>query len=107
MAMDINDQNFDEEVLKAEGLVLVDFWAPWCGPCKMLGPVVEDLAKEFEGKIKVVKLNVDENPISAGNYEILSIPALKFFKGGQVVNEAVGLLPRQVLVEKIQSLINK
>jgi len=105
--MDINDQNFDEEVLKAEGLVLVDFWAPWCGPCKMLGPVVEDLAKEFEGKIKVVKLNVDENPISAGNYEILSIPALKFFKGGQVVNEAVGLLPRQVLVEKIQSLINK
>lgn len=107
MAMDINDQNFNDEVLKADGLVLVDFWAPWCGPCKMLGPIVEDLAKEFEGKVKVVKLNVDENPVSAGNYEILSIPALKFFKGGQVVNEAVGLLPRQVLVEKIQSLISK
>ncbi|MDD3190665.1 MAG: thioredoxin [Candidatus Pacebacteria bacterium] len=105
MEINITDQNFDQEVLQSDVLVLVDFWAPWCGPCKMMVPIVEEMAKEFEGKIRVRKLNVDENPISAGKYEILSIPALKFFKGGQVVDEMIGLQPKEVLMEKIKDLI--
>lgn len=106
MAIDINEGNFDQEVLKNEGVVLVDFWAPWCGPCKMLGPVLEEIAKEFEGKISVRKVNVDENPNISGTYEILSIPALKFFKKGEIVDEMVGLQPKEVLVAKIKNLIN-
>ena len=107
MELDINDQNFETEVLKAEGLVLVDFWAPWCGPCKMLGPIVEEMAKQFAGKLKILKLNVDENPTTATTYEILSIPAIKFFRGGQVVEEMIGLQPREMLEEKIKNLINQ
>lgn len=103
--MDINDQNFDTEVLRVDGVVLVDFWAPWCGPCKMLEPVVEEVAKEFEGKLKVLKLNVDENPSAATTYEILSIPALKFFQDGKVVDEMIGLQPKQALVDKVNKLI--
>ena len=106
MAIDINEGNFDQEVLKNEGVVLVDFWAPWCGPCKMLGPVLEEIAKEFEGKISVRKVNVDENPNISGKYEILSIPALKFFKKGELVDEMVGLQPKEALVAKIKNLIN-
>jgi len=105
MEMDINEQNFDKEVLQQEGLVLVDFWAPWCGPCKMLGPVIEEVAKEFEGKLLVRKVNVDENPNISGKYEILSIPALKFFKKGELIDEMVGLQPKEVLVAKIKNLI--
>lgn len=105
MEIDINDGNFADEVLKHDGLVLVDFWAPWCGPCKMMVPIIEDLAKEFEGKVKIRKINVDENPKTAAEYEILSIPALKFFKGGQVVEEITGLRPKEALAEKINSLM--
>jgi thioredoxin len=105
MAIDIKDQDFDKEVLQSALPVLVDFWAPWCGPCKMLGPVVEEMAENYAGKIKIVKLNVDENPASASNYEILSIPALKFFKDGKVMDEMVGLQPREVLEDKIKKVI--
>lgn len=105
--MDVNESNFDKEVLQNENVVLVDFWAPWCGPCRMMGPILEEMAKEFEGKIAVCKVNVDENPNISGKYEILSIPALKFFKNGEVVDEMVGLQPREVLAEKIKSLISK
>lgn len=105
MELDINEQNFEEEVLASDGVVLVDFWAPWCGPCKMMGPVLEEVAKEFEGKIKVRKVNVDDNPNIAGKYEILSIPALKFFKNGEVIDEMIGLQPKEVLTDKIKKII--
>lgn len=104
--MDISEGNFEQEVLKNPGVVLVDFWAPWCGPCRMMGPVLEGIAKEFEGKLVVCKVNVDENPNLAGKYEILSIPALKFFKDGQVIDEMVGLQPKEVLISKIKGLIS-
>lgn len=105
--MDINvtDKNFEQEVLKSEGIILVDFWAPWCGPCQMMGPIVEEIAREFDGKIKVYKVNVDENPKTASDYEILSIPTLKFFKGGKIVDDMTGLKPKDVLVEKINNLL--
>lgn len=105
MLIKLTDQNFDQEVLKAEGTVLIDFWAPWCGPCKMMGPIIDELAKEFEGKIKIGKLNVDENQESASKYEILSIPTLKFFRGGKIVDESTGLQPKEVLVEKINKVL--
>ncbi len=105
MDININDNNFEQEVLKSTGIILVDFWAPWCGPCQMMGPIIEEVAKEFEGKIKVYKLNVDENPKTASNYEILSIPTLKFFKEGNIVDEMTGLKPKDMLVEKITNLL--
>lgn len=104
MDISITDKNFEEEVLKSDRLVLVDFWAPWCGPCQMMDPIVGDISKEFEGKIKVFKLNVDENPKTASDYEILSIPTLKFFKNGVVVDEITGLRPKEGLIEKINAL---
>lgn len=105
MDIGITDKNFEEEVLKSDKLVIVDFWAPWCGPCQMMGPIAEEISKEFEGKIRVFKLNVDENPKTASDYEILSIPTLKFFKSGIVVDETTGLRPKEFLVEKINALL--
>jgi len=96
------DQNFDQEVLKNEGVVLVDFWAPWCGPCLAMGPVIEELAKELDGKIKVGKINVDENSKTAQDFAIMSIPALKIFKGGKVVQEFVGMQAKEVLKEALE-----
>lgn len=90
MAFEFTDQNFDQEVLKSEKPVLVDFWAPWCGPCQLMGPVIEELAQEV-GTVKIGKLNVDDHPATAQKYEILSIPTMKLFKGGQVVQEFVGV----------------
>ena len=108
MAMELTSDNFDTEVLKFEGVVLVDFWAGWCGPCKMLGPVIEEVSKELEGKegAKVGKLNVDENADIAQKYSIMSIPALKFFNGGKVVDELVGLQSKEALIEKINEITN-
>ena len=96
------DSNFDDEVLQAELPVLVDFWAEWCGPCKMVGPLVDTLATEYEGKLKVMKLDVDENPEVAGRYGIRSIPTLMVFKGGALLDTAVGVRPKPALVNFIE-----
>ena len=102
---EINDGNFEGEVLKSDLPVLVDFWAPWCGPCKMVGPIVEEIAKDYEGKLKVGKLNVDENSQTASHYGIMSIPSVLFFKGGEVVDQIVGAVPKQHFIEKIDKII--
>ena len=103
MALEITDSNFEELVLKSDKPVLVDFWAEWCGPCRMVGPVVEEIAKEYERKAIVGKLNVDHNPKIATEFGIMSIPALLFFKNGQVVDKQVGAVPKHVLVNKLES----
>ncbi|HNT30380.1 MAG TPA: thioredoxin [bacterium] len=99
----LTDANFDEEVLKAKEPVLVDFWAPWCGPCRMVGPVIEKLAAEFTGKVKIGKLNVDENQATAQKYGIMSIPTMKFFKNGEVAEEMIGAQPENILRDKLNS----
>lgn len=97
MAHTFTDDNFEEEVLKSEQPVLVDFWAQWCGPCQAMGPVIEELAEEVKATAKVGKLDVDENPKRASEYGIMSIPSLKIFKGGKVVKEFLGLQQKDVL----------
>ena len=87
--LELTDSNFQSEVLEQDGVVLVDFWAPWCGPCRMIAPIVEEIAKEYAGKAVVGKLNVDENPNTAGKYSVMSIPTLMFFKNGEVVDQIV------------------
>jgi thioredoxin 1 len=104
MELTFTDQNFETEVLKSDKPVLVDFWAPWCGPCQMMGPVIEELAKEFEGKVKVGKLNVDENNAVAQKYGIMSIPSLKIFKGGQVVKEFTGVQAKETLKGELEKI---
>lgn len=101
----ITDDNFEAEVLKAQGPVLVDFWATWCGPCKMLGPVVEEIAKEYEGKVKVCKLNVDEGMNASTKYRISTVPTLIFFKNGEVVAQTVGLQSKAAIEEKLNALL--
>ena len=94
--------NFDEEVLKSDGTVLVDFWAEWCGPCKMIAPLIEELANDFQGKLKVCKLNVDEERDIAVQYGIRSIPTLVLFKEGKPVDQIIGALPKSALKSKIE-----
>jgi thioredoxin 1 len=105
-AIAVSATTWDTEVGKADGLVLVDFWAVWCGPCQMVAPIVEELAKEYDGKIKVLKLNTDENPDIAGKYGIMSIPTLLFFKGGQPVEKVIGAVPKRILKEAIDKLLS-
>lgn len=102
MAVVFTDANFETEVLKADKLSVIDFWAPWCGPCLALGPTIEALSKEYEGKVTVGKVNVDENPQLSVDYGITSIPAVLFFKNGQVVDKQVGAAPKNVFDKKIQ-----
>jgi len=104
--VEVNDANFDAEVIKAETPVLVDFWAEWCGPCKMIAPTVEEIAKEYDGKLKVGKLDVDNNQGVSMKFGIRSIPTLLIFKGGQVVDQVVGAVPKKMLVEKISKHVN-
>ena len=103
MAIEITDSNFEEVVLKSDKPVLVDFWAEWCGPCRMVGPVVEELANEYEGKAIIGKLDVDSNPKIATEFGIMSIPALLFFKDGKVVDKQVGAVPKHVLANKLNA----
>lgn len=103
--IELNDGNFESEVLKSDKPVLVDFWATWCGPCRMVGPVVEEIAKDYEGKLKVGKLNVDDNSQTAVQYGIMSIPSLLFFKGGKVIDQIIGAVPKQHFVEKIDKIV--
>ena len=102
--LELNDSNF-EEALKGDKPVLVDFWAEWCGPCKMIGPVVEELAGDYEGRAIVAKVNVDENPEVAGKYGIRSIPTLLVFKGGEIVDKQVGAVPKSVLDQKLAAQV--
>jgi len=103
---ELSDQNFETEVLKSELPTLVDFWAPWCGPCRMVGPLVEELAKQYAGKIKVGKLNVDNNANTAAKYGVRSIPTLIMFKGGKVAVQTVGAQPKAGLVKFIEKGLN-
>ncbi len=100
-----SDANFEADVLKAEEPVLVDFWAPWCGPCRALAPTVEALAREYAGRVKVGKLNVDDNPETAIRYGVRSIPTLILFRGGTVVDQTIGLTSRQQLAEKLDAAL--
>ncbi len=103
MVVHVTDQNFEEVVLKSDKPVLVDFWAEWCGPCRMIGPVVEELANKFGEEAIVAKLNVDENPETAVQFGIRSIPTLLFFKQGKVVDKQVGVAPQTVLESKLKA----
>ncbi len=105
MAVTLTDANFDELVKKSDKPVMVDFWAEWCGPCKMIGPVVEELSKEYEGKALIGKLDVDNNPNVSVEFGIRSIPTLLFFKNGQVVDKQVGVVPKNVLAQKLNALL--
>jgi len=96
------DDNFEGEVLKSDKPVLIDFWAPWCGPCKAIGPIVEEIAAEYQDKIKVMKLNVDDSQKAAGAYGVRSIPTLMIFKGGKVSDTLIGLVPKEKLEEFIK-----
>ncbi len=101
MSAMFTDANFEEEVLKSEIPVLVDFYADWCGPCKMMAPIIDDLAKEYEGKWKIGKCNIDDAPDTSAKYGISSIPSLKFFKLGEVYDEKIGFASKEAIVEKL------
>ena len=101
-AITVTGSSFEQEVLKAEIPVLADLWAPWCGPCKALGPTIEDLANEYDGKVKVVKINIDDNPELATRYSVMSIPTLLVFNKGEVAEQLIGLVPKAKIEAKIK-----
>ncbi len=103
---DVSDDNFEQEVLKSTKPVLVDFWAPWCGPCRMVAPIVEELATEYDGKVEFVKVNTDDNPNTSVKYGIRSIPTLLVFKDGEAVGQIVGFRPKSDLKERLDAVIS-
>ena len=105
MAIEITDQNFEDEVLKSEIPVVVDFWAPWCGPCQIIGPIVEKLSEEYKDKVKFCKLNVDEHTQMATKFQVRSIPLLLFFSGGKKVDKSLGAVPESAIRPKVEALL--
>lgn len=105
MALEFTEANFDELALQSDKPVLVDFWAEWCGPCRMVGPIVEEISKDYEGKAIVGKVNVDENPGISTKYGIRNIPTILFLKNGEVVDKSVGAVPKNILTDKLDSHI--
>ena len=105
MALEITDATFEETVLKSDKPVVVDFWAAWCGPCRMVGPIVNELSDDYKDQAVMTKLDVDSNPNTAAQFGIRNIPTILFFKGGQVVDKQVGAVPKSVLAKKIDSLL--
>ena len=103
---EVTDATFEQEVLKAPRPVLVDFWAPWCGPCRMVAPIVEELAEEYDGKVNFVKLNTDDNPVIASRYSIRSIPTLLVFKGGEPVGQIIGFRPKSDLRRRLDAALS-
>ena len=103
--IDVNEAEFDQQVLEATTPVVVDFWAPWCGPCRMVAPILEELAGEYEGRVTIAKVNTDENQSVAGRFGIRGIPTMIFFNGGQEVDRVVGALPKAALQERIGALV--
>ncbi|MGD9605878.1 MAG: thioredoxin [Leucobacter sp.] len=104
-AIIVGEQTFDKVVLQSDIPVLVDFWAAWCGPCRAVAPVLDEIAKEHDGKIRIAKLNVDENPNLAAKYRITSIPAMKVFKGGEEVREIIGAMPKAAIEKHLEGII--
>ena len=98
----VTDANFEQEVEKNDGLTVVDFWATWCGPCRMIAPILDQFAKEYEGKVKITKLDVDQNIRTASRFNVRSIPMLLFFKGGKVVDQIIGAVPKTQIESKFQ-----
>jgi thioredoxin 1 len=102
---EVNDKNFETEVINSDVPVLIDFWAPWCAPCRAIGPVVDELARDYSGKLKVVKMNVDDNPLTPSRYGVRSIPNLLLIKNGQVKDQIVGAVPKQAFVVAIDKVV--
>ncbi|MBL7078134.1 thioredoxin [Candidatus Shapirobacteria bacterium] len=103
----LNDKNFKKEVLEDKGVVVVDFWAPWCGPCQIMGPISEEFASKMEGRVKVGKLNIDEGGLVAGKYKVMSIPTLIIFKNGEAKKQLVGVQPKDILAKEVKPFLVK